>query len=126
MEEYTGVVILATNLRKNMDEAFVRRMHFTVEFPFPEESYRLRIWQNIFPKETPLDKNIDFNFLASQFKISGGNMKNIALAAAFYAAVNGRAVTMEHLILATKREFQKMGMLCVKNDFEEYYEFVQV
>jgi SpoVK/Ycf46/Vps4 family AAA+-type ATPase len=125
MDEYTGVVILATNMKKNMDEAFVRRMHFCVEFPFPDEGYRLRIWQNIFPQETPLSNNIDYNFLAGKFKFSGGNIKNAALAAAFYAANDGQAVTMEHLIQATKREFQKMGKLCVKADFERYYDLVQ-
>ena len=126
MDEYTGVVILATNMRKNMDDAFVRRMHFTVEFPFPEENYRLSIWKNIFPDETPQGKNIDFDFLAKKFKMSGGNIKNVALAAAFYAADDERTVTMEHLIRATKREFQKMGKLCVKADFEKYYDLVQI
>jgi ATP-dependent 26S proteasome regulatory subunit len=100
-------------------------MHFCVEFPFPDEGYRLRIWQNIFPQETPLSNNIDYNFLAGKFKFSGGNIKNAALAAAFYAANDGQAVTMEHLIQATKREFQKMGKLCVKADFERYYDLVQ-
>ena len=125
MEEYTGVVILATNMKKNMDEAFVRRMHFTVEFPFPEEQYRLRIWQAIFPKETPVDETIDFTFLSRKFKITGGNIKNIALNAAFYAADDGCTVTMRHLILAMKREYQKMGRLCVKADFGDYYELIQ-
>ncbi len=124
MEEYEGVVILATNMRNNLDEAFVRRMHFTVDFPFPDEDSRLRIWQNIFPDETPLDRNIDFDFLKKNFKITGGNIKNIALAAAFYAADDGKAVTMEHLVQAGKREFQKMGKLCVKEDFGKYYELI--
>jgi len=125
MEEYEGIVILATNMKKNMDEAFTRRMHFSVEFPFPEENYRLRIWQNIFPGKTPLTNNIDFNFLSRKFKFSGGNIKNISLAAAFFAADNGQAVTMENLIQATKRELQKMGKLCVRSDFEGYSYLVQ-
>jgi SpoVK/Ycf46/Vps4 family AAA+-type ATPase len=125
MDEYEGIVILATNMKKNMDEAFTRRMHFSVEFPFPVENYRLRIWQNIFPGETPLTNNIDFNFLARKFNFSGGNIKNISLAAAFFAADNGQAVTMENLIQATKRELQKMGKLCVSSDFESYSYLVQ-
>jgi SpoVK/Ycf46/Vps4 family AAA+-type ATPase len=125
MDEYTGMVILATNLRKNMDDAFLRRMHFAVEFPFPDENYRLRIWQKIFPHETPLSDTIEFNFLAEQFEFSGGNIKNIALAAAFYAADNGQAVSMEHLIPATRREMQKSGKLCSKNDFGKYYDLIQ-
>jgi hypothetical protein len=109
MEEYEGVAILATNLRANLDEAFSRRMHFIVEFPFPDEEHRLRIWQGIFPRETPLASDADFNTLARSYKLSGGNIKNIALAAAFLAAEEGQAVGMSHLQQAVKREFHKVG-----------------
>ncbi len=85
MEEYEGVVILATNLRKNMDEAFVRRLHFTVEFPFPGEKDRHKIWLSVWPAETPRDPALDLSFMARRFEISGGNICNIALAAAFLA-----------------------------------------
>ncbi|MFQ5881376.1 MAG: AAA family ATPase [Candidatus Methylomirabilales bacterium] len=125
MEEYEGVVILATNLRKNMDEAFVRRMHSTVEFPFPEEEYRRQIWEGMFPKEAPLGSDIDFAFLARQFKLAGGNIKNIALHAAFLAAEDGKPIGMAHLIRATKREFQKMGRLCSEADFMGYYDLIK-
>lgn len=125
MEEHTGVVILATNLRKNLDEAFTRRMNFMVEFPFPDEQYRLSIWQNIFPKETPLSAGIDFEFLARKFKLTGGSIRNIAISSAFYAAENGQAAAMEYLLLATKRELQKMGKECSPADFGEYYSLVQ-
>jgi SpoVK/Ycf46/Vps4 family AAA+-type ATPase len=125
MDEYEGAVILATNLRKNMDEAFARRMHFAVEFPIPEEADRYRIWQNIFPREAPLATENDLSFLARQFKITGGNIKNIALSAAFLAAQDGRCITMENIIWATKREYQKMGKLCTENDFAHYFELVK-
>ncbi len=125
MDEYEGMVILATNLRKNMDEAFARRMHFTLEFPLPEENDRLRIWRQVFPPESPLEREIDFPFLARQFKISGGNIKNIALGAAFLAAANGRVINMEHLIKAAKREYQKIGKLCTENDFGRYFDLVK-
>ena len=125
MDEYEGMVILATNLRKNMDEAFTRRMHFAVEFPFPEESDRYRIWQNVFPQEAPLATRIDLPFLARQFKITGGNIKNIALSAAFLAAQDGGVISMENIIWATKREFQKLGKLCTESDFEHYFEIVK-
>jgi len=125
MEEYDGVVILATNLRKNMDEAFARRMHFSVEFPIPEESDRYRIWQSIFPTEAPIAKDIDLSFMARQFKITGGNIKNIALSAAFLAARDGGFIIMENLIRATKREYQKMGRLCTEGDFAQYFELVK-
>jgi AAA+ superfamily predicted ATPase len=111
MEAYDGLSILATNLRKNLDDAFVRRLAFAVPFPFPDEASRLRIWQQIWPREIPLAADVDMEALARQFKLSGGNIKNIALAAAFLAAEDGGAVTMAHLMHATRREHQKMGKL---------------
>jgi SpoVK/Ycf46/Vps4 family AAA+-type ATPase len=117
MEEYDGVVILATNLRKNMDDAFVRRMHFTIEFPFPKEKDRRRIWERIWPEDTPLVEDIDLDFLASRFEIAGGNIRNIALSAAFMAADDGREVTMNHIIRSTQREYQKMGKVVMEGEF---------
>jgi len=125
MDEYEGMVVLATNLRKNIDEAFSRRMHFTLEFPIPDEDDRKRIWQNIFPAEAPLDTDIDFNFLSRQFQITGGNIKNIALGAAFLAAQNGNEINMNNIIKAIKREYQKMGKLCTENEFARYIELVK-
>jgi SpoVK/Ycf46/Vps4 family AAA+-type ATPase len=109
MEEYEGITIMATNLRQNLDESFVRRLAFTIYFPFPDEVDRRRIWDGIWPVETPVARDIDLDFLAHQFKLSGGNIKNIALAAAFLAAEDGGMVTMAHLIHATRREYQKLG-----------------
>jgi SpoVK/Ycf46/Vps4 family AAA+-type ATPase len=125
MDEYDGVVILATNLRKNMDDAFARRMHFSVEFPVPDVSDRYRIWESIFPPEAPLSKDIDLQFMARQFKITGGNIKNIALGAAFLAVENGGYINIESLIRATKREYQKMGRLCTEGEFAQYFELVK-
>jgi SpoVK/Ycf46/Vps4 family AAA+-type ATPase len=109
MEEYDGMAILATNLHKNMDEAFVRRMHFTVEFPFPDAANRQRIWEKIWPVETPQSGDIDLPYMARHFEITGGNIRNIAVAAAFLAADDGQVVSMAHLLAATHREYQKMG-----------------
>ena len=109
MEEYAGIAILATNLRQNLDESFLRRLAFTVHFPFPDEHDRRRIWSAIWPAQTPLTDDVDLAFLARQFKLSGGNIKNVALAAAFLAAEDDGPVTMTHLLHATRREFQKMG-----------------
>lgn len=116
MEEYEGLTILATNLRQNLDDAFVRRMAFTVHFPFPDEISRLRIWTNIWPPETPLADDLCFDCLAAQFKLSGGNIKNIALAAASLAGTDGGCVTMSHLLQATKREYQKLGKVLSENE----------
>jgi SpoVK/Ycf46/Vps4 family AAA+-type ATPase len=125
MEEYEGIVILASNFQKNIDEAFTRRLRFIIEFPFPEKDYRDRIWRRVFPADTPLAADIDFDFLAHKLKVSGGNIRNIALSAAFLAAANSGHVGMEHIVCAAKREFQKMGRLCVRSDFEQYFELIE-
>jgi hypothetical protein len=109
MEEYEGVAILATNLSRHIDDAFLRRMHFIVEFPFPDQEYRRRIWRVVFPHEAPLAEEVDFDLLAHEIKLAGGNIRNIALAAAFYAAGNGETIQMPHLWQAARREHQKLG-----------------
>jgi AAA+ superfamily predicted ATPase len=124
MEEHEGIVILSTNFKKNVDDAFLRRMHFVTEFSSPDEKSRKKIWSIIFPHDTPLGENVDFVFL-SKFKITGGNIKNIALSAAFLAAGGSSGVEMEHIVRATKREFQKIGKLCIKEDFGKYYELIE-
>ena len=117
MEEYEGVVILATNLHKNMDDAFRRRLHFIIEFPFPDAPDRQRIWENIWPADTPRSPDLDLAFLAERVAVAGGNIRNIALSAAFLAAANGQTVTMTHLIQATQREYQKIGKLLTGKEF---------
>jgi hypothetical protein len=109
MEMYDGMAILATNLRQNLDDAFLRRLAFTIHFPFPNVEDRRRIWHSIWPSAVPLEAAADFDFLASAFKLSGGNIKNIALAAAFLAAEEQCPVNMRHLVRSIDREFQKMG-----------------
>jgi hypothetical protein len=121
MEEYDGIVVLASNLRSNLDEAFLRRMRAIVEFPFPEEEDRLRIWQRTLQPAVPVAGDVDLAFMARQFRIAGGNIKNIVLLAAFLAAERGEAIAMSHLIRATKREFQKLGRLISETDFADWY-----
>jgi hypothetical protein len=125
MEEYEGVVILATNLRSNMDEAFVRRMHFVVDFPLPEAEDRLLIWQVHFPLPAPRGDDIDLEFLAQRFKIAGGNIRNIVLGAAFLAAEDNEPIRMKHLIRGARRELQKMGRLVRELDFGPYYPLLE-
>jgi SpoVK/Ycf46/Vps4 family AAA+-type ATPase len=86
MEAYDGVTILATNLRSNLDESFTRRLQFAVDFPFPTEVYRLRIWRTLFPPEVPCDADLDLPGMASRFKLAGGNIRNIIIGAAYLAA----------------------------------------
>jgi SpoVK/Ycf46/Vps4 family AAA+-type ATPase len=118
MEAYEGVAILATNLGKNMDEAFTRRLHFIVDFPFPDERDRREIWNRIFPAETPCSRNVDYDLMARRFEFAGGNIKNVALAAAFMAAANGGEVSIDHLLNASRREYQKMGKVIIDGDFD--------
>ncbi len=124
MEDYDGVVIMATNLKKNLDEAFVRRIQYIVDFPFPEAPDREIIWTSIWPAAMPRDADLDLAFAARQFRLTGGNIKNIAVAAAFLGAAEGSGVRMAHLIHATRREYQKMGKLCTEAEFGPYMHVV--
>jgi ATPase family associated with various cellular activities (AAA) len=124
MEQYEGVAILATNLRQNMDEAFVRRLQFVVEFPFPDEEQRARIWPLLFPDEAERDPDIDFELLARQFRITGGSIKNIVLGAAFLAAGEREAIGLPHLLRALRREYQKMGKVLTAAELEPFEELV--
>jgi SpoVK/Ycf46/Vps4 family AAA+-type ATPase len=109
MEEFEGVAILATNLRKNLDEAFVRRLRFVVEFPFPDEEQRRRIWEVTFPTDAPLAPDVDLGLLAREVRLAGGHIRNIGLAAAFYAAGRHDAIGMADLLRAAAREYEKLG-----------------
>jgi ATPase family associated with various cellular activities (AAA) len=125
VEQYEGVVVLATNLQRNLDDAFLRRIKEVVDFPFPDDKLRERIWRRHLPTEAPREEDIDFKFLSSQFKLSGGSIKNIVLSAAFSAAAEGRSMRMSDLILGTRSELRKEGKLCTKGDFGPYYELIQ-
>ena len=98
MEEYEGITVLATNFLQNFDEAFKRRMKFIIDFPFPGPEERRQIWRQAFPAEVPVDGELDFDFLAGAFELSGSNIKNSVLHAAFLAAASGEAVSMRHVI----------------------------
>ncbi len=126
MEEYDGLVILTTNLSKNIDEAFVRRMHWIVEFPYPEKEARRRVWQIAFPAQAPLASDVDFALLADRYRLTGGNIRNVALTAAFLAARDGGIIGMQHLLWAIRREFQKMGRLADEYEFEQAGHYDQV
>lgn len=111
IEEYDGIAILATNLRQNLDEAFTRRLDFLIDFPFPEPIYRRRIWEVHFPSQAPLDAEIDLDELSQRYELSGGNIRNAALSAAYFAAVEDSIITYRHIRMAIRREHQKMGRL---------------
>jgi AAA+ superfamily predicted ATPase len=126
MEEHEGIVILATNFRKNLDDAFIRRMHHIVEFPFPGPEDRERIWRGMIPAGMPLAADVNFAFLARQFELAGGNIRNVALAAAFLAAEEESPVRMEHFVICTARELQKLGKLPSRSEFREHYDLIRL
>ena len=106
MEAYRGLAILTTNLKSVLDSAFLRRLRFVVQFPFPDTGQRADIWRRIFPERTPLD-HVDVDKLA-QLNVAGGNIRNIALQAAFLAADANEPVRMSHLLRATRSEYAKL------------------
>lgn len=117
MEGYDGVAILATNLRANLDDAFTRRLQFIINFPFPEQEYRLRIWQVLMPPDLPRSDDLDLELMSKRFKLAGGNIRNILVSAAFRAADDGECLTMSHLMHGARREIQKMGRLIQESDY---------
>jgi SpoVK/Ycf46/Vps4 family AAA+-type ATPase len=124
MEQFEGLAILTTNLRSNLDEAFARRLDAIIDFPMPEEDDRRRLWECHLSPGVPRADDLDLAFLARSFKVSGGNIRNIAMTAAYLAADGGRAVGMSDLIRATEREYRKLGHLCLESEFGPYYPLV--
>jgi hypothetical protein len=106
MEAYRGLAILTTNMRTALDPAFLRRIRFVVQFPFPDTWQRMEIWRRIFPSETPVE-GLDVAKLA-QLSVAGGNIRNIALFGAFLAANEEEPVRMGHLLRAARREYAKL------------------
>lgn len=109
IEQFDGVAILATNLKQNLDEAFTRRLTFCINFAFPEQAERLRLWQTLWPASAPRADDVDFAVLAAEYRISGGNIRNIVVASAYLAAAEGDVITRDHVLRATRREYQKVG-----------------
>lgn len=117
IESYPGIVILSTNLLANIDKAFTRRFKFIIDYPFPGAIQRLQLWRAAFPPATPLCPHLDLPLLAERAALSGGNINNIALAAAFLAASDASPVTQQHLLRATAREYDKLGKVFHGADF---------
>lgn len=125
LEAYDGMAILTTNLRGNIDEAFIRRLDFVLEFPMPEEAERLAIWRLALPSEAPLSPDLDLAFIARKFRLAGGHIRNIALTAAFLAAAEDCPIGMKHVVRATRREYQKQGKMVAPGDFEHYFSLLK-
>jgi hypothetical protein len=123
MEDYSGLAVLATNRRSALDTAFLRRLRFVIEFPFPNAEDRRRIWERAFPADAPTDR-LELAFL-SRLDLSGGNIKSIALNAAFLAAAERTPIGMPSVVRAAAREYGKLSKPISAAEFGLYYEAVR-
>jgi SpoVK/Ycf46/Vps4 family AAA+-type ATPase len=119
VEAYIGAVIL-TNLKENLDPAFLRRLDFVVDFRFPDRADRRRLWGRALPGDAPVGGDIDFDFIADKFRLSGGSIRNCAVAAALEAASTDQPIRMAHIVRAIASEYGKLGRLTVESDFGPY------
>ena len=125
IEEYNGMSILSTNYYNNFDDAFVRRITYSVHLQQPEKETRLTLWKTILPKTAKVDKNIDYKFLADKFDLSGSNIKAILFNAAYMAGAEEKPIGMKHIVRAMEFEFNKLGKLVNNSDFGDYDIYLQ-
>ena len=113
-------MILASNIAANIDQAFLRRLDFVIEFPIPDASLRAEIWRRSLPSEAPLGDDIDIAFLARQFTFTGGDIRSVTLDAAFRAARLGTAIDMALLLRSVSRQLAKHGRVPALAEFGRY------
>ncbi|NUT50843.1 MAG: ATP-binding protein, partial [Saccharothrix sp.] len=124
IEEYEGVVVLATNLPTNIDGAFFRRVHVLVDFPAPDADERLRIWRGLIPAELTYPSPADLADLAKRFPLSGGSITNVVVDAAFRAVAadpTTTTVTLRDVVVSVGREYQKAGLPITPAEFGPTY-----
>jgi len=109
LERFDGLAILATNLRQNIDAAFVRRLEFVLDFSEPDREQRVALWKRHIPAGAPVDPELNFHELAAMYPVVGGVIRNAAVAAAFRAAANGGRLSQGHFVHAIQREYEKAG-----------------
>ncbi|CAM5443563.1 MULTISPECIES: ATP-binding protein [Streptomyces] len=120
METFDGLAILATNLRANLDDAFTRRLDLVIDFPVPDPAQRRALWDRCLGPVLPRTTDLDLDFCAQSFELAGGNIRSVAVTAAYLAAESGTPVTMADLIHAVQREYQKLGRLTLASEFGPY------
>ncbi|MEV5987442.1 ATP-binding protein [Streptomyces sp. NPDC052051] len=120
METFDGLAILATNLRANLDDAFTRRLDLVIDFPVPDATQRRALWDRCLGPVLPRTADLDLDFCANSFELAGGNIRSVAVTAAYLAAESGAPVTMTDLIHAIQREYQKLGRLTLASEFGPY------
>ncbi|MBE7384196.1 MAG: ATP-binding protein [Leptolyngbya sp. SIO1E4] len=118
MEAFQGLAILTTNLKKSLDQAFMRRLRFIVDFPFPNKQSRTEIWRRIFPANTPTAA-LKYERLGN-LNVSGGNIRSIAMNAAFLAAEAETAVHMSHILQATQQEYIKLDLRLTNSETQDW------
>ncbi|WP_072622222.1 ATP-binding protein [Spirulina major] len=118
IEAFQGLAILTTNLKNSLDPAFLRRIRFVINFPFPKAPQRAEIWRRTFPPQTPT-QNLDYNLLA-QLEVSGGNIKSIAMNAAFIAAEADEPIQMKHLLQAARSEYIKIEKVLTDAEIDDW------
>lgn len=121
MERFDGLALLSTNLRANIDEAFVRRLDAVVEFPMPDVALRRALWDRSLTPGVPRRPDLDLDFLAASFPLSGGNIHSVCLGAAYAAANASAPVSMHDLVRSVAREYRKLGRLCTESEFGRYW-----
>jgi hypothetical protein len=124
MESFDGLALLSTNLRANLDDAFARRLDAVIDFPLPDPEFREVLWERCLGADVPRGDDVDLQFAAKRFELSGGNIRSIAVTAAYFAAETGKPVGMLELMKATQREYRKLGRLCVESEFGPWYSVV--
>jgi len=121
METFDGLVVLATNLRANIDEAFTRRLDVIVDFPLPDPEHRALLWDRCLGRLMGRAEDLDLDFLGRAFELAGGGIRSAAVTAAYLAAEDGTPVTMTHLVTAVQREYRKLGRLTLESEFGPYW-----
>jgi hypothetical protein len=121
MESFDGLAILATNLRANLDDALTRRLDVVVDFPVPDADLRRRLWDRCLGPHVPRAPDLDLDFCAAAFELSGGNIRSSVIAAAYRAARDGRPVDTADLVTGVHREYRKLGRLTLETEFGRYY-----
>jgi hypothetical protein len=120
MESFDGLAILATNLRANIDEAFTRRLDAVIDFPTPDEDSRRALWHRCLAPPLPLGDDLDLDFCARSFELSGGNIRSVAVTAAYLAASSGEPVGMREVIAGVTQEYRKLGRLVLEREFGNF------
>ena len=119
MEAFEGLAILTTNMRKNLDPAFIRRLRFIIEFPRPDAPSREQIWRLCLPKDSHELQDTDFRQLARRLELTGGQIRQITLRAAFIAAAANDRIKLQHVATAARAELAKLGMPPVELDLSQ-------